>query len=221
MGPVEEFNTKIKLLKDLSAPLMARVREHKERPEALEQLRQTINSSNVFLEKSKAKIVDEGLFKEKELDSLKKKIAEVEKWRDDKLAEQGLTPLSEMPKLTVSMIKSKVQDLDSEVQFLIQKARMLKAEKEREKRKLEAEEKKVEEERLKKEKKAKKKKAKEANATESENTEEVPTIDSKGEGDTDTTDKKPEPEILETVNEGDDTDTKEEPSEVPEEHTEL
>merc|ERR1712128_336040 len=147
--PVEEFNTKIKLLKDLSAPLMARVREHKERPEALEQLRQTINSSNVFLEKSKeylikpkpkepkvekviepvietagkeeatgdkkeeapkeekpkapkAKIADEGLFKEKELDSLKKKIAEVEKWRDDKLAEQGLTPLSEMPKLTVS-----------------------------------------------------------------------------------------------------------------------
>merc|ERR1712128_209223 len=146
MGPVEEFNTKIKLLKDLSAPLMARVREHKERPEALEQLRQTINSSNVFLEKSKeylikpkpkepkvekviepvietagkeeatvdekegipkeekpkapkAKIADEGLFKEKELDSLRKKIAEVEKWRDDKLAEQGLTPLSEMPKL--------------------------------------------------------------------------------------------------------------------------
>merc|ERR1712173_496325 len=97
------------------------------------QLRQSINSSNVFLEKSKkkAKIEDEGLFKEKELDSLKKKIAEVEKWRDDKLAEQAETPLSEMPKLTVSMIKSKIRDLDSEVQFLIQKARMLKAEKER------------------------------------------------------------------------------------------
>merc|ERR1739838_1124992 len=55
--PVEEFNTKIKLLKDLSAPLMARVREHKERPEALEQLRQTINSSNVFLEKSKEYLI--------------------------------------------------------------------------------------------------------------------------------------------------------------------
>merc|ERR1711862_500733 len=50
--------------------------------------------------------------------------------------------LSEMPKLTVSMIKSKIHDLDSEVLFFIQKARMLKAEKEREKRKLEAEEKK-------------------------------------------------------------------------------
>jgi hypothetical protein len=175
---------------------------------------------------TKAKIVDEeGLFKEKELDSLKKKISEVEKWRDDKLAEQEKTPLAEMPKLTVSMIKSKIQDLDSEVQFLIQKARMLKAEKEREKRKLEAEEKKAEEERLKKEKKAKKKKAKEANATDSESekvSEEVPTTESTGEGDTDTTDKKPEPEIVEEVKEGENIkDNAEEASEVPEEHTEL
>ena len=45
------------------------------------------------------------MFTEKEL---KKKIAEVEKWRDDKLAEQEKTPLAEMPKLTVSMITSKV-----------------------------------------------------------------------------------------------------------------
>merc|ERR1711872_313030 len=285
--PVDEFNSKLKVLKDLAAPLMARVREHKERPEALEQLRQSINSSNTFLEKSKeylikpkpkepkvekvvdpviesagedgekkdesekkddsvkdtpedtkneddkpkdtteekpkpakakAKIEDEDLFKEKELDSLKKKIAEVEKWRDEKLAEQAETPLSEMPKLTVSMIKSKIQDLDSEVQFLIQKARMLKAEKEREKRKLEAEEKKAEEERLKKEKKAKKKKAKDANATESEDTtEEVPPTETKGEGNADTTEKKPEP-----VNEGDSNkDNAEETKEVPEEHTEL
>merc|ERR1711936_732620 len=256
-------------LKDLSAPVVARVREHKERPEALEQLRQSINSSNVFLEKSKeylikpkpkepkveqviepvvetaggdgekkedentwdtteekpkpakkkTKIEDEGLFKEKELDSLKKKIAEVEKWRDDKLAEQAETPLSEMPKLTVSMIKSKIQDLDSEVQFLIQKARMLKAEKEREKRKLEAEEKKAEEERLKKEKKAKKKKAKDANATDTDDvTEEVPpSTESKGEGDSDTTEKKPEP-----VNEDNSAkDNVDETPEVPEEHTEL
>jgi len=264
--PVNEFTDKLKVLKDLSAPIMARVREHKERPEALEQLKQSINSSTVFLEKSKeflikpkpkepkvenvietadqqsedaknseesqdkekseekkdeekvdekegksetkeetkekakakSKIDEDGLFKEKELDSLKKKIAEVEKWRDEKLNEQANTPLSEMPKLTVSMIKSKIQDLDSEVQFLIQKARMLKAEKEREKRKLEAEEKKAEEERLKKEKKAKKKKA---NATESDGkgTEEAPTSESTAEGDSNTTDKKPESETLDEV----------------------
>ena len=35
-------------------------------------------------------------------------ISKVEKWRDEKLAEQSSTPLSEMPKLTVSMINSKV-----------------------------------------------------------------------------------------------------------------
>eukprot|EP00092_Neocalanus_flemingeri_P056411 GFUD01066867.1.p1 GENE.GFUD01066867.1~~GFUD01066867.1.p1 ORF type:complete len:1018 (+),score=379.93 GFUD01066867.1:123-3176(+) len=279
--PVDEFNTKLKVLKDLSAPVMARVREHKERPETLEMLRQTINSSNVFLDKSKQYLIqpkpkvetvepeigeadkkdesageakddkqnpegkkkateqdktgDDGLFKEKELESLRKKIVEVEKWRDNKLEEQEKTPLSEMPKLTVSMIKSKIQDLDSEVQFLIQKARMMKAEKERAKRKAEAEEKKAEEERLKKEKKAKKKKAKEANATNSEGetipevpSEDVPPTDSTGEGDTssDTTDKKPEPEIIEEVFEnGKDTrDDAEKPSDdkvSDDEHTEL
>merc|ERR1712029_198953 len=88
--------------------------------------------------KKKAKIEDEGLFKEKELDSLKKKIAEVEKWRDEKLAEQEATPLSEMPKLTVSMINSKIGDLESEVQFLIRKAKMKKAELERARLKAEA-----------------------------------------------------------------------------------
>eukprot|EP00092_Neocalanus_flemingeri_P105432 GFUD01135141.1.p1 GENE.GFUD01135141.1~~GFUD01135141.1.p1 ORF type:complete len:1023 (+),score=387.68 GFUD01135141.1:121-3189(+) len=279
--PVDEFNTKLKVLKDLSAPVMARVREHKERPETLEMLRQTINSSNVFLEKSKQYLIqpkpkvetvepeigeadkkdesageakddkqnpegkkkateqdktgDDGLFKEKELESLRKKIVEVEKWRDNKLEEQEKTPLSEMPKLTVSMIKSKIQDLDSEVQFLIQKARMMKAEKERAKRKAEAEEKKAEEERLKKEKKAKKKKAKEANATNSEGetipevpSEDVPPTDSTGEGDTssDTTDKKPEPEIIEEVfeNSKDTRDDAEKPSDdkvSEDEHTEL
>merc|ERR1711923_331942 len=87
---------------------------------------------------------------------LEKKIADVEKWRDDKLEEQEKMPLSEMPKLTVSLIKSKIQDLDSEVQLLIGKARMIKAERERAKRKAE-EEKKKEEEKAKKEEKKKKK----------------------------------------------------------------
>merc|ERR1711963_1248837 len=50
---------------------------------------------------------------------------------------QTAMPLSEMPKLTVSMIKSKIQDLDSEVQLLIGKARMIRAERERAKRKAE------------------------------------------------------------------------------------
>merc|ERR1712165_597297 len=69
-------------------------------------------------------------------------------------------PSSQMPKLTVSLIKSKIQDLDGEVQFMISKARMIKAERERAKRKADEEKKKEEEEKAKKEKKEKKKKKK-------------------------------------------------------------
>merc|ERR1712209_354478 len=110
---------------------------------------------------------DEGLFTAKELQSLEKKISDVEKWRDEKLEEQEKQPLSEMPKLTVSLIKSKIQDLDSEVQLLIGKARMIKAERDRAKRKAD-EDKKKEEEKAKKEKKDKKKKKKEKDSTKSE-----------------------------------------------------
>merc|ERR1712020_212023 len=103
-----------------------------------------------------------------ELEQLEKKIAEVEKWRDEKLAEQADTPLSEMPKLTVSMINSKIGDLESEVQYLIRKAKMKKAELERARLKAEADAAKAEADKKKAEKKAKKKKAKEAKEGEEE-----------------------------------------------------
>merc|ERR1712203_1298301 len=101
---------------------------------------------------------EEKLFKEKELEQLEKKIAEVEKWRDEKLAEQADTPLSEMPELTVSMINSKIGDLESEVQYLIRKAKMKKAELERARLKAEADAAKAEADKKKAEKKAKEKK---------------------------------------------------------------
>merc|ERR1712115_420611 len=164
--PIEDFSSRLKTLKDLAAPIFARVREHRERPEWLDNLKQSLNHSTTFLQTSKEKTEkaaeEEKLFKEKELEQLEKKIAEVEKWRDEKLAEQEATPLSEMPKLTVSMINSKIGDLESEVQFLIRKAKMKKAELERARLKAEADAAKAEADKKKAEKKAKKKKAKEA-----------------------------------------------------------
>jgi hypothetical protein len=47
--------------------------------------------------------------------------------------------MSEMPKLTVSMLGQKISDLDSEVKYLVQKAKMVKAEQERARRLAEAE----------------------------------------------------------------------------------
>ena len=61
----------------------------------------------LFLKCRTSEKPDEGLFTAKELESLEKKITDVEKWRDEKLDAQEQQPLSEMPKLTVSVIKSK------------------------------------------------------------------------------------------------------------------
>merc|ERR1712227_303220 len=90
--PLEEFQSKLKVLKEMAAPVMARLREHRERPEALDMLKQSLNSSRVFLEKSRDLVIpakpkdkkksdkpEEGLFTAKELESLEKKITEVEK----------------------------------------------------------------------------------------------------------------------------------------------
>ena len=42
---------------------------------------------------------DDGYFKEKELDNMEKKIAEVEKWRDDKVKiNQNIAPIREVVK---------------------------------------------------------------------------------------------------------------------------
>merc|ERR1740128_1097753 len=267
LTPVTEFQAKLKILKELAAPVMARLREHSERPEALEMLRQSLNNSNNFLEKSRVLVIpvkvkeaeaeeatpveaspdtekdaekaeeaekeakkekkkaekpDEGFFTAKELESLEKKIANVEKWRDEKLEEQEKQPLSEMPKLTVSLIKSKIQDLDSEVQLLIGKARMLKAERDRAQRKAD-EEKKKEEEKAKKEKKNKKKEKDNAESekedeAKSETQEEPPVNEGDSTKPEDSSEKKPEP----TTN-ADDASEEKSKEEAPsdEEHTEL
>merc|ERR1712223_600080 len=98
-APLEDFSSRLKTLKDLAAPIFARVREHRERPEWLDNLKQSLNHSTTFLQTSKEKTEkaaeEEKLFKEKELEQLEKKIAEVEKWRDEKLAEQKATEAAE------------------------------------------------------------------------------------------------------------------------------
>merc|ERR1711976_516354 len=57
LTPITEFQAKLKILKELAAPVMARLREHRERPEALETLRQSLNNSNNFLEKSRDLVI--------------------------------------------------------------------------------------------------------------------------------------------------------------------
>merc|ERR1711934_1110701 len=78
--PLEEFTSRLKVLRDMAASISARVREHRERPEWLDNLKQSLNHSTTFLttsrEKTEKVAEEEKLFKEKELEQLEKKIAE-------------------------------------------------------------------------------------------------------------------------------------------------
>jgi len=176
---VEVLEEKLKALKELTSSWFARVREHLDRPEALAALDQMLNTSTNFLakainktgkEKSWSHLVtinpflagdgEEDYFTQAEVDVLTKKLEEVQKWRDDALKEQEKQPKSEMPKMTTSLIAEKGLALDREVKYLLNKAKIAKAEKERAKK--EAEEKAKKEE---KKKKKKEEKEKEANAS--------------------------------------------------------
>jgi len=202
---LKEFTSRMKQLKEISSSLFARVREHRDRPEALSMLVKSIENSREFHEKSKNLTGEEGFFKEKELEAFEKKIVEIETWKEEKVKEQSEISLSEMPKLTVSMINTKIGDLDSEVKFMVQKAKMVKAERERAKRLKEAEEKKAAEEAKKAAKKAKKAKEEaEAKGEESEEAKEK----AEGSGETEeavkenTTEEKSTEEGTDTPTEG-------------------
>lgn len=103
---------------------MDRVREHKERPDALEALNNMVNISMGFLEKSKSLPEDEQLFTEVELSTLEKLVTETVTWREKKVKEQDATPFSSPPVLTVRSIAEKIDALDREVKYMVNKARV-------------------------------------------------------------------------------------------------
>ncbi len=68
------------------------------------------------------------------MDKLEAKIKETVEWRDQALKEQEAQPMSEMPKMTTSLIAEKALDMDREVKFLYNKVKIGKAEKDRAKK---------------------------------------------------------------------------------------
>merc|ERR1712223_695651 len=154
--PVETLQSKQKEITDLTAPMHARVKQHTDRPEALEAMNKMINSSEYFLSKAKNStgIVD-GYFTQEEIDKLDNKIKETKDWRDQALKDQEAQPMYEMPKMTTSLIAEKALDMDREVKFLYNKVKIGKAEKDKAKKAEES-------------KKSKKKKKSKSNSTEAE-----------------------------------------------------
>ena len=158
---IKILEEKLNDLKVLTASWFARVKEHLGRPEALEALDKTIESTVKFHTMALNQTGDKGYFSETELQGLQDKLTEVQKWREQSVSEQDEQPKQEMPKLTVSAVLEKAQTLEFEIKYLVNKAKMAKRKAEEEAAKKAAEERKAKEEEEKK-KKAEKKKKKEA-----------------------------------------------------------
>lgn len=159
---IKVLEEKLNDIKGLTAPWFARVREHLGRPEALEALDKTIENTVKFHTMALNETGDKGFFAASELQTLQEKLSEVQKWRDESVAEQEEQPKQEMPKLTVSAILEKAQTLEFEIKYLVNKAKMAKRKAEEEAVKKAAEELKAKEEEEKAKKKAEKKKKKAA-----------------------------------------------------------
>ncbi|XP_055936976.1 hypoxia up-regulated protein 1-like [Argiope bruennichi] len=119
----EIFKSKVSDLKKMTKDLFERVKEHRDRPEALKALKDMLNISQVFLNSARNVSEDDQIFTEVELNTLENLISETKKWLQESEKEQKSIPLSETPKLTIKLIGEKVANLDREVKYLINKAR--------------------------------------------------------------------------------------------------
>jgi len=128
----EVYEEKLKGLKLLVKDFLDRIREAKDRPDALEALDKMLNISIGFLESSKSLPEDQQYFTEVELTSLEKIVSETLEWRVKKLDEQSGTPLHQAPALSVRMIADRIDSLDREVKYMLNKARVEKLRKQRE-----------------------------------------------------------------------------------------
>merc|ERR1711894_651407 len=154
--------------------LFARVEEHQGRPEILEALNSMVNSSEHFLAKAKNdtenKAPEDAYFTTTELEALEKKINETKTWIEGKMKIIESQPMHEFPTVNNKLIAVQGMDLDREVKYLVNKAKIAKQERDR----------------LKKEKEQKKKEAKKDKKAKANTTKDDENLDTKAEEETET-----------------------------------
>lgn len=126
------YKEKLGLLSKLFGPIKERVQEHRDRPEAIQALHDMINGSSMFLQRAREAPPEQQLFTDIELTTMDNLIIDVQKWLEEKEELQDKTPLHENPKLTLGGIAEKWSSLDREIKYLINKAKITKAKKDRE-----------------------------------------------------------------------------------------
>ncbi|KAK3912914.1 Hypoxia up-regulated protein 1 [Frankliniella fusca] len=126
----EAYEAKLQDLQKLTKPLYLRVAEHRERPEAIAALRQVLNGSSIFLKDArnvtaaKLEAEESWVFTEIELNTLEKQIKETEEWLIKMEKEQAEQKRSEAPKMSIKSISEKITNLDREVKYLVNKAKI-------------------------------------------------------------------------------------------------
>lgn len=127
-APTEMFEEKLATLKDKTNPIFYRNWEHRERPDAVAAIRNMLNSSQEFLKVAKnftkEMNMEKDIFTDVEIEVLEKKIIETETWLNKSIEEQDALKKNEDIKLTVDSIREKMQSLDREVKYLLNKMKI-------------------------------------------------------------------------------------------------
>ncbi|KAK4297071.1 hypothetical protein Pmani_030475 [Petrolisthes manimaculis] len=178
------YRVKISELMSLFEPVKDRVQQHRDRPEALQALTDMLNASSMFVVRAREAPQEQQFFTDVEVTAIDKLIVDTQKWLEEKFELQSKTPLYEDPKLTLTDIGEKWSALDREIKYLINKAKIVKAKKDRE-----AAEAKIKEEKEEKEKKEKNKKKTNQTEKQEKQDEEVikEDVEKKGDGEKDET----------------------------------
>ncbi|ELT93277.1 hypothetical protein CAPTEDRAFT_179511 [Capitella teleta] len=120
------YEAKLKSLKEVTKELYERVKEAEERPRAMEALNSVMNYTQYFLVGMVNYTGEDQPFTKVEMETLAKLIVETEEWNKTVQAEQAKTPSHEKPRYTVEDVARKINDLDREVKYLINKAKTFK-----------------------------------------------------------------------------------------------
>lgn len=129
----EMYEEKLNSLKEKTNPIFYKHWEHRERPDAVNAVRNLINSSKEFLKMAqnftKEANSERDVFTEVEINVLEKKIEETESWLDKSIEEQNALKKNDDIKLTVDSIREKITNLDREVKYLLNKMKIWKPKK--------------------------------------------------------------------------------------------
>ena len=117
------FSDKLKELKKVTKNLSFRVKEYKERPQLIADLKQLLNVSSIFLSAAKNASKEIQLFTEVEMGLLGNAYNSTMEWYAEKSQAQLQLSDTEKPVLLSEDLKTKMVALDRELRYLVNKAK--------------------------------------------------------------------------------------------------